>query len=82
MRSEAGHDKGSYFMVLREEGEYLLLADGKTRKAAAPKRKKAKHVCFVGESGEPTAEKLRRGEPVTDKELVRTLARWRASGTA
>ena len=32
VRSEAGRDKGKLFCVLAVEGEYLLLADGKSRK--------------------------------------------------
>ena len=31
----------------RGGGEYLLLADGKSRKVESPKRKKRKHVLFV-----------------------------------
>ena len=42
--SLAGHDKGKLFFVLREEGEYVLLADGKGRKLATPKRKRKKHI--------------------------------------
>ena len=41
VKSTAGRDKGKYFFVLAEEEEFLLLADGKTRKLERPKRKKA-----------------------------------------
>ena len=47
VRSEAGRDKGKLFFVLNVDGEYLLLADGKERKAERPKRKKQRHVRFV-----------------------------------
>ena len=40
VRSDAGRDKGKLFVVLAVEGEYLLLADGKSRKLESPKRKK------------------------------------------
>ena len=40
VRSVAGRDQGKLFIVLAVEGEYLLLADGKGRKAESPKRKK------------------------------------------
>ena len=33
VRSDAGRDQGKLFIVLAVEGEYLLLADGKGRKA-------------------------------------------------
>ena len=49
VRSDAGRDQGKLFVVLAVEGEYLLLADGKGRKAESPKRKKRKHVLFVAE---------------------------------
>ena len=32
VRSDAGRDRGKLFIVLAVEGEYLLLADGKSRK--------------------------------------------------
>ena len=52
-RSLAGHDKGKVFAVLGEEGEYLLIADGKGRTAGRPKRKKRKHVQVITQlSGE------------------------------
>lgn len=46
-RSLAGHDKGKVFAVLGEEGEYLLIADGRGRTAGKPKRKKRKHVQII-----------------------------------
>ena len=57
VRSVAGRDQGKLFIVLAVEGEYLLLADGKGRKAESPKRKKRKHVLKRSEAkpGSPTA---------------------------
>ena len=34
VKSIAGRDQGKYFFVLDVDGEFLLLADGKTRKMA------------------------------------------------
>ena len=45
--STAGHDKGSVLCVLEEQGEYLLLADGKQRKVQKPKRKKLRHTVLI-----------------------------------
>ena len=45
--SVAGHDKGSAFCVLAQDGEYLYLADGRQRKVQKPKRKKLKHVKLI-----------------------------------
>jgi hypothetical protein len=56
-----------------------MLADGKERKLAAPKRKKRKHVRGVGTSAHPAIQRLQRGEPVTDKEIRCVLAAFRDS---
>ena len=42
--SRAGRDKGTLFLVLETEGEYVYLTDGDTRRVEKPKRKKLKHV--------------------------------------
>jgi len=77
IRSDAGRDKGKLFVVLAVEGEYLLLADGKTRKAEAPKRKKRKHVLFVASDASRLSEKIKCEEKITNSELRRTLAAYR-----
>ena len=71
VRSVAGRDQGKLFIVLAVEGEYLLLADGKGRKAESPKRKKRKHVLFVAENDSRLADKIKRSEKITNSELRR-----------
>lgn len=46
----AGRDRGRYFAVLETDGAYALLADGKTRKLAHPKKKNIKHIRTTGAS--------------------------------
>lgn len=77
--STAGHDKGSLFCVVGVQDFYLLLADGKRRKLAAPKRKKRGHVDMLdGEAfAHPVIQSLQGGEPVSDKALRRALAAFR-----
>lgn len=77
--SLAGHDRGRLYLVLREEGEFVLLADGKGRKLATPKRKRKKHVQCVGTSAHPAALALHRGEAVSDRKLRAVLAAFRDS---
>ena len=77
VRSDAGRDKGKLFVVLAVEGEFLLLADGKARKVENPKRKKRRHVLFVSAEETRLADKLKRGEKITNSELRRTLAIFR-----
>ena len=77
VRSAAGRDKGKLFFVLAEEGEYLLLADGRSRKAESPKRKKRRHVCFVADDDTRLSAKIKNDEKITNSELRRTLAAYR-----
>ena len=74
IRSDAGRDKGKLFVVLAVEGEYLLLADGKSRRVEAPKRKKRRHVLFVAAEETRVSEKIKNNEKITNSELRRTLA--------
>ncbi|MGN0307425.1 MAG: hypothetical protein ACI4DN_04315 [Lachnospiraceae bacterium] len=45
--SLAGHDLDKIYVVIGEEGEYLLLADGRIRMVNHPKKKKKKHVQLI-----------------------------------
>ena len=80
VRSAAGRDKGNLFFVLETEGEFLLLADGRTRRLERPKRKKRRHVEFVAAPQARVAEKIRCGEQITNSELRKTLAYFREVG--
>ena len=42
--SLTGRDKGELMLVVAEEGDFLLLANGRARRAENPKRKRARHV--------------------------------------
>ena len=79
VRSEAGHDKGTLLCVVGTDREMLLVADGKTRKAQSPKRKKPGHVAVLdkGTFGHPAVQKLREHREVSDGELRRALAVFR-----
>lgn len=77
VRSDAGRDKGKLFVVLAVEGEYLLLADGKSRKVESPKRKKRRHVLFVAADENRLSDKIKSNEKITNSELRRTLAGYR-----
>ena len=77
VRSVAGRDQGKLFVVLAVEGEYLLLADGKSRKVESPKRKKRRHVLFVASDDSRLSEKIRSEGKITNSELRRALAAYR-----
>jgi len=66
VRCKAGRETGQYFLVIACEGMELLLADGKRRPLAKPKRKNPLHV-------QQTRQKLSL-EGLTDKALRGYLA--------
>lgn len=69
VKSVAGHDKDGCFFIIREEGEYIYLVDGKIRRLDCPKKKKKKHVkALLWEEYSP-GEKLRENKKVTDEEI-------------
>ena len=74
VKSTAGRDAGKCFFVLETQGDFLLLADGKTRRVENPKRKRKKHVTLVGESHSLVAEKIRSSEKITNSELRKAIA--------
>ena len=83
VQATAGRDKGGLFCVVGTDPEQflLLLADGKRRKAARPKKKKPAHVRVLPQGPDgfdhPTIRKLQQGEPVSDRALRRALAAFK-----
>ena len=48
MLSLAGHDNDKLYVVLKQEGSYAILADGKTKTLKDPKKKNLKHLKDTG----------------------------------
>lgn len=45
--SKAGHDKDKCYVIVREEGDFVYLSDGRLKTLAAPKKKRKKHIQIV-----------------------------------
>lgn len=45
--SKAGHDKGRLYLIIGEEGDSVLLCDGRLRGVEHPKKKKKKHIQII-----------------------------------
>ena len=82
--SKAGHDKDKIYVIIREEKEYVWLADGKFKTYAEPKKKRKKHIqvikCF---NNEEMKSKLLENKEVSDLEIVMALKKYKQqmSGT-
>lgn len=66
VKSKSGHDKDSFYVVVRVEDEFCYIADGRRRKVEAPKRKSEKHLQATLQKAEPC-------EYETNKQLRRRL---------
>ena len=66
MRSLAGHDKGDFQTVLRLEGAFAYVADGKRRPLERTKRKKLFHL-------EPTSQVLPEEALKTNRQIRAAL---------
>jgi len=74
VESTAGRDKGKLFYVIRIEGVYVLLANGKERPIERPKRKKQKHIRRVHQIESDVVRMIRSGDKVLNAQLRRDLA--------
>ncbi len=74
MRSLAGHDKGDLQVVLKTEGVFAYMADGKRRKLEAPKKKKLMHLA-------PTGTVLGEESLSTNRQIRTALAKYREHTT-
>lgn len=68
--SKAGHDKGRMYVIIKEEGDFVYLADGQQKTLEAPKKKRKKHLQPVKKGMDAAlAEKLQSGKPVYNEEI-------------
>ena len=73
--SKAGHDRGRVYVIVGEEEDFLLAADGKLKSLLAPKRKNKKHlqkIVHVPEEIRGMMDQIRE-----DADLRRILKRYR-----
>ena len=61
---------------IAEEGDSLLLANGRVRRAESPKRKRRKHVSRQGACDARTRTKLLENGRLTNSEIRKALALW------
>ncbi len=63
VKATAGHNIGKYFVVVKVEGGFAYISDGKERKLENPKKKNVKHIaktCEVINLQEITNKKLKK----------------------
>ena len=72
--STAGRDEMQVYLVVGiTNNQVLLLANGRERKMANPKRKNIRHVNVLKSIAKGAAEKLQSGVKVTDEEIRQAI---------
>lgn len=71
--SKAGHDLNHLYVIMKEEGDYLFLADGRIRTMDKPKKKKKKHVQIINEISSIFADKCRSGKKIENEDIKRII---------
>ena len=68
--SKAGHDQGQMYVVLKEEGDSVLLADGRLKTIESPKKKNKKHIQLVKTVlDENLVIKIKNQQPINNEEI-------------
>lgn len=68
--SLAGHDKGTCYIVLEQDEEWVGLVDGKKRSLSRPKKKNRKHIQLISQL---PPELLRRMGAINDDTDARKI---------
>ena len=75
--SKAGHDKGRLYLIIRQEGERVWLADGRTRGVLSPKKKNRKHIQPAGqEFSEEEVASFFENPAWADNRIIETIDRF------
>ena len=76
--SKAGHDKDKIYVIVKEDTEYVWLADGKIKTFAKPKKKRKKHIQVIKYYNNAEIKNaLSEGKKVSDLELVMVLKAYK-----
>lgn len=71
--SKAGHDKGTLYVILKEDKEYTYLCDGKLRKLENPKKKSKKHIQIIKTIPANVAELIKDGQQFNNEGIKRAI---------
>lgn len=65
----AGHDKGRVYLIIREEGDFVYLADGKNKGQDNPRKKRRKHIQVIKTRNQELAVRLWSGKTIYNEEI-------------
>jgi ribosomal protein L14E/L6E/L27E len=72
--SKAGHDKGTIYLIVKEEAQWVYLLDGRLKSAEKPKKKNKKHIQIIKKQADDTLrEKLLGGKCIYNEEIRKAI---------
>lgn len=71
--SKSGHDKGNVYVILKEEGSDVFLADGRLKTVEKPKKKNQKHIQVIKKLPYEVTELLRQDREFRNEEIKRAV---------
>ncbi len=71
-KSKSGHDKDQIFYIVREEEDFVYLADGVHRSCTSPKKKNRKHIQIIKDLPAEVTRVFQQ-EPIEDVKIKRAL---------
>ncbi len=78
--SRAGHDKGTLYVIVAEEGDFVYLSDGRGKGPRNPKKKRKKHIRPIEAFVEKTLRvRLEEGGRVWPEEIKYAIKQFESS---
>lgn len=74
--SKAGHDKGKLYIIIKEEEEYVYLADGRLKPVDVPKKKKKKHIQIIKKTAENICLLIEEKKQISNEEVKRAIKEY------
>ncbi|MCD7982560.1 MAG: KOW domain-containing RNA-binding protein [Clostridiales bacterium] len=72
-KSRSGHDRGEVFVIVKEEDNYVFLADGVGRTVEKPKKKNRRHIQVIHKIPPDAAELLSPDTELKNTDIKRAL---------
>ncbi len=70
-KSKAGHDKNHLYVIIQDEGDYYIVANGTTKTLAKPKKKKKIHLQLIKNIPSTVLEEAK--DKVLDDVLIKRI---------
>lgn len=78
-KSKSGHDRDSIYVIVREEAQFVFLADGRLKPVEQPKKKNKKHIQMIKHLSREITELLPADREFRNEEVKRAIKIYRKS---